>query len=231
MAKIGKRIKALRANVDENKMYAALDALSQIKTSANAKFDESVEAIVMLGVDARKSDQVVRGTAALPHGTGKTVRVAVFAKDAKAKEAQDAGADIVGAEDLVDSILAGKIDFDRCVATPDMMALVGRVAKVLGPKGLMPNPKLGTVTPNVADAVKAAKAGEIQFRMEKASIVHAGIGKVSFEAAQLKENLAAFLTAVEKAKPAAAKGVYIKRISVSSTMGAGFKVDISSVAA
>jgi large subunit ribosomal protein L1 len=231
MAKISKRIKALRAAVDENKIYAAMEALNQIKASSNAKFDETVEAIVMLGVDARKSDQVVRGTAALPHGTGKTVRVAVFAKDAKAKEAQDAGADIVGAEDLVDSILAGKIDFDRCVATPDMMALVGRVAKVLGPKGLMPNPKLGTVTPNVADAVKAAKAGEIQFRMEKASIVHAGIGKVSFEAAQLKDNLAAFLSAVEKAKPAAAKGIYIKRISLSSTMGAGFKVDISSVAA
>jgi large subunit ribosomal protein L1 len=231
MAKAGKRITALRAKVDENKVYAALDALKEIKASANAKFDESVEAIIMLGVDARKSDQVVRGTSALPHGTGKTVRVAVFAKDAKAKEAQDAGADIVGADDLVESILAGKIDFDRCVATPDMMAMVGRVAKVLGPKGLMPNPKLGTVTPNVADAVKAAKAGEIQFRMEKASIVHAGIGKVSFEAAQLKDNLAAFLAAVEKAKPATAKGVYIKRISLASTMGAGFKVDIASVAA
>jgi large subunit ribosomal protein L1 len=231
MANGGKRIKALRASVDDVKFFAALDACSLIKEKANAKFDESVEAVIMLGVDARKSDQMVRGAAALPHGTGKTVRVAVFARDAKAKEAQDAGADIVGAEDLVDQILAGQINFDRCVATPDLMALVGRVAKVLGPKGLMPNPKLGTVTPNVADAVKAAKAGEIQFRMEKASIVHAGIGKVSFDAVQLKENLAAFLSAVEKAKPATAKGTYIKRISLSSTMGVGLKVDISTIAA
>jgi large subunit ribosomal protein L1 len=231
MAKVGKRIKALRASVDDAKLFAALDALKLIKSSANAKFDESVEAVIMLGVDARKSDQTVRGAAALPHGTGKTVRVAVFARDAKAKEALDAGADIVGADDLVDKILAGEINFDRCIATPDMMALVGRVAKVLGPKGLMPNPKLGTVTPNVAAAVTAAKAGEIQFRMEKASIVHAGIGKVSFGESQLKENLAAFLSAVEKAKPATAKGVYIKRVSLSSTMGAGLKVDISTIAA
>ena len=231
MAKIGKRIKALRAQTDDKKTFNAVEALDFIKSHANAKFDETVEAVIMLGVDARKSDQVVRGAAPLPHGTGKTVRVAVFARDAKAKEAEAAGADIVGAEDLVDSILAGTINFDRCIATPDMMAMVGRVAKVLGPKGLMPNPKLGTVTPNVADAVKAAKAGEIQFRMEKASIVHAGIGKISFETAQLKENLAAFLKAVEKAKPAAAKGIYIKRISLSSTMGVGVKVDINSIAA
>jgi large subunit ribosomal protein L1 len=231
MAKVGKRIKALRTSVDAMKLHNALEACELLKAKANAKFDETIEAVIMLGVDARKSDQMVRGTAALPHGTGKTVRVAVFARDAKAKEAQDAGADIVGAEDMVDQILEGKIDFDRCVATPDMMALVGRVAKVLGPKGLMPNPKLGTVTPNVAVAVKAAKAGEIQFRMEKASIVHAGIGKVSFDAAQLKDNLAAFLSAVEKSKPATAKGVYIKRISLSSTMGVGLKVDINSVAA
>ena len=231
MAKTGKRIKALRAKSDDAKIYAALDALGLIKSNANAKFDESIEAAIMLGVDARKSDQVVRGAAPLPHGTGKAVRVAVFARDAKAKEAEAAGADIVGAEDLVESILAGTINFDRCIATPDMMAMVGRVAKVLGPKGLMPNPKLGTVTPNVGDAVKAAKAGEIQFRMEKGSIVHAGIGKASFEASQLRENLAAFMSAVEKAKPAAAKGTYIKRISLSSTMGVGLKVDINSIAA
>jgi large subunit ribosomal protein L1 len=231
MVKISKRMKALSQGNDDLRVHAALDALAFLKANANAKFDETVEAVIMLGVDARKSDQVVRGAAALPHGTGKTVRVAVFARDAKAKEAEEAGADVVGAEDLVESILSGTINFDRCVATPDMMALVGRVAKVLGPKGLMPNPKLGTVTPNVAGAVKAAKAGEIQFRMEKASIVHAGIGKVSFEVSQLKDNLAAFLAAVEKAKPAAAKGTYIKRISLSSTMGVGVKVDISSIAA
>lgn len=231
MAKAGKRIAALRSSVDSEKQYSVEDALTLVKDGAQAKFDETVDVAISLCVDARKSDQVVRGTAAMPHGTGKEVRVAVFARDAKAEEAKAAGADIVGADDLMEKIQQGEIDFDRCVAAPDMMGTVGRVAKVLGPKGLMPNPKLGTVTPNVADAVKAAKAGEIQFRMEKAAIVHAGIGKASFEAKALKENLTALLAAVEKAKPSAAKGVYIKRLSLSSSMGAGVKVDINSLAA
>ncbi|TAE32122.1 MAG: 50S ribosomal protein L1 [Alphaproteobacteria bacterium] len=231
MAKIGKRIKNARLQVNADKLYAIADALDTLKAGANAKFDETIEVAVALGVDARKSDQMVRGTAALPHGTGKTVRVAVFARDAKAAEAQAAGADIVGAEELVDKILQGEILFDRCIATPDMMGLVGRVAKTLGPKGLMPNPKLGTVTPNVADAVKAAKSGEIQFRMEKAGIVHAGIGKASFSADALKENLRAFMAALERSKPATSKGVFIKRVSVSSTMGVGMKVEINTIAA
>ncbi|TAE79993.1 MAG: 50S ribosomal protein L1 [Alphaproteobacteria bacterium] len=231
MAKIGKRIKQARSQVNADKLYAIADALEALKAGANAKFDETIEVAVALGVDARKSDQMVRGTAALPHGTGKTVRVAVFARDAKAAEAQAAGADIVGAEELVDKILQGEILFDRCIATPDMMGLVGRVAKTLGPKGLMPNPKLGTVTPNVADAVKAAKSGEIQFRMEKAGIVHAGIGKASFPADALKENLRAFMSALERSKPATSKGVFIKRVSVSSTMGVGMKVEINTIAA
>ncbi len=227
----GKRIKALRSAVDAEKHYDVKDALELVKSGAKTKFDETVEVAISLGVDARKSDQVVRGTSALPHGTGKEVRVAVFARDAKADEAKAAGADVVGSDDLMEQIQKGEINFDRCIATPDMMGVVGRVAKVLGPKGLMPNPKLGTVTPNVTDAVKAAKAGEIQFRMEKAAIVHAGIGKASFGAAELKENLQALLAAVEKAKPSAAKGTYIKRVSLSSTMGAGVKVDINSLAA
>ncbi len=231
MAKLGKRIRELRKSVEQQKLYAADDACKLVKDGASAKFDETVEAAIVLGVDAKKSDQMVRGTAALPHGTGKSVRVAVFARDAKADDAKKAGADVVGAEELVEAIQKGEINFDRCVATPDMMALVGRVAKILGPKGLMPNPKLGTVTPNVTEAVTAAKAGEIQFRMEKAGIVHAGIGKASFDAKQLKENLVAFIAAVEKAKPTAAKGTYLKRISLSSTMGSGVKIDPATVAA
>jgi large subunit ribosomal protein L1 len=231
MAKIGKRIKQLRAGYSDTTVYALEDALAIVKKAANAKFDETIEMAISLGVDARKSDQMVRGTSALPHGTGKTVRVAVFARDAKADEARQAGADIVGADDLVESILAGNIDFDRCVATPDMMGVVGKVAKVLGPKGLMPNPKLGTVTPNVTDAVKAAKAGEIQFRIDKAGIVHAGIGKASFNDTALAENIKMFVSSVEKARPESAKGVFIKKISLSSTMGVGVKVEIASLAA
>lgn len=229
MAKIGKRIKALNSSYDSNAIHGLEDAINLVKSSANAKFDETIEVAVLLGVDAKKSDQVVRGTSALPHGTGKTVRVAVFARDAKAKEAQEVGADIVGAEDLVEAILGGNINFDRCVATPDMMALVGRVAKVLGPKGLMPNPKLGTVTMNVADAVKAAKAGEIHFRIDKAGIVHAGVGKCSFSASNIIENIKHFVKSIEKAKPEASKGVFIRNISVSSTMGIGVKVEPASV--
>ncbi len=227
----GKRIKALRAEVEKEKLYDVDSALSLVKKNANAKFGESVEVAINLGVDARKSDQVVRGTAALPNGTGKEVRVAVFARDAKAEEAKAAGADIVGADDLMEQIQQGEINFDRCIATPDMMGVVGRVAKILGPKGLMPNPKLGTVTPNVEEAVKLAKAGEIQFRMDKGAIVHAAIGKVNFSEKELKENLQVLFKAVEKAKPAAAKGTYIKRASLSSTMGPGVKLDINAIAA
>jgi large subunit ribosomal protein L1 len=231
MAKIGKRLKAARKTYDADLSYGISEAISMVKSCAKAKFDETVEVAVSLGVDARKSDQMVRGTASLPHGTGKKVRVAVFARDAKAEEARSAGADIIGAEDLIDSINSGNIDFDRCIATPDMMALIGRVAKVLGPKGLMPNPKLGTVTLNVADAVKAAKAGEIQFRIDKAGIVHAGIGKASFDESKLVENIKYFIKSVEKVKPEASKGIFIKSISVSSTMGIGVKIEPSSLAA
>jgi large subunit ribosomal protein L1 len=231
MDKIGKRLKEAKKSYDCDKSYVISDAISLVKASAKAKFDETVEVAVALGVDARKSDQMVRGTASLPHGTGKTVRVAVFARDAKAEEAKAAGADVVGAEELIDAINGGSINFDRCIATPDMMALIGRVAKVLGPKGLMPNPKLGTVTMNVADAVKAAKAGEIQFRIDKGGIVHAGIGKASFSDASLVENIKHFIKSVEKAKPESSKGVFIKAISVSSTMGIGVKIEPSSLAA
>jgi large subunit ribosomal protein L1 len=231
MSKIGKRIKALNESYDSRSLHDISRAIDLVKSSANAKFNETIEVAVSLGVDARKSDQVVRGTSALPHGTGKTVRVAVFARDAKAEEAKNNGADIVGAEDLVDAINAGQINFDRCIATPDMMALVGRVAKVLGPKGLMPNPKLGTVTPNVADAIKAAKSGEIQFRIDKAGIVHAGVGKSNFPVNNIVENIKFLIKSIEKAKPDSSKGVFIKKMSVSSTMGIGVKVDIASVVA
>ncbi|MCR9074193.1 MAG: 50S ribosomal protein L1 [Alphaproteobacteria bacterium] len=225
MANKGKRLRAAYGSLDREAVYAMSEAIKLIKGAASAKFDETVEISMNLGVDPRHSDQMVRGVVSLPHGTGKSVRVAVFAKDAKADEARAAGADVVGADDLMEEIQNGRMDFDRVIATPDMMAVVGRLGKVLGPRGLMPNPKLGTVTPNVADAVQAAKAGQVEFRVEKAGIVHAGIGKASFSEDQLVENAAAFVDAIQKAKPSGAKGNYIKRVSVSSTMGPGIKVD------
>ena len=225
MAKTGKRLRAAYSDLDRTALVGMAEAIKIIKSKASAKFDETVEISMNLGVDPRHSDQMVRGVVSLPHGTGKSVRVAVFAKDAKADEARAAGAEVVGAEDLMEEIQNGRMDFDRVIATPDMMAVVGRLGKVLGPRGLMPNPKLGTVTPNVADAVEAAKAGQVEFRVEKAGIVHAGIGKASFSEDQLVENAAAFVDAITKAKPSGAKGNYIKRVSVSSTMGPGIKID------
>jgi large subunit ribosomal protein L1 len=225
MANKGKRLRAAYGNVDRDATYPMADAIKLIKSLTSTKFDETVEISMNLGVDPRHADQMVRGVVSLPHGTGKSVRVAVFAKDAKADEAREAGADVVGANDLMEEIQGGRMDFDRVIATPDMMAVVGRLGKVLGPRGLMPNPKLGTVTPNVADAVKAAKAGQVEFRVEKAGIVHAGIGKASFSEDALVENATAFVDAITKAKPSGAKGNYIKRVSVSSTMGPGLKVD------
>lgn len=229
MAKFGKRLRTAYEGVDKVKFYELAEASKLVKDGAKAKFDETIEIAVNLGVDPRHADQMVRGVVALPHGTGKTMRVAVFARDAKAEEAKAAGADLVGAEDLMEKIQGGEMNFDRVIATPDMMAVVGRLGKVLGPRGLMPNPKLGTVTPNVTDAVKAAKAGEVQFRVEKAGIVHAGIGKASFSEAQIAENIKAFIDAINKAKPSGAKGTYMKNISVSSTMGVGVKLDIASL--
>lgn len=228
---IGKRLKAGYANIDRNKFYSLDEAVALIKGAAKAKFDETIELALNLGVDPRHADQMVRGVVELPHGTGKTVRVAVFAKADKAEEARKAGADIVGAEDLAEKIQGGFMDFDRCIATPDMMGVVGRLGKVLGPRNLMPNPKLGTVTPNVTEAVRAAKAGQVQFRVEKAGIVHAGVGKASFDAAKLAENIKAFVDAINKAKPTGAKGTYIKKVSVASTMGPGVKLDIASLSA
>jgi large subunit ribosomal protein L1 len=228
---IGKRLKAGYANIDRNKFYSLDEAVALIKGAAKAKFDETVEIALNLGVDPRHADQMVRGVVELPHGTGKTVRVAVFAKADKAEEARKAGADIVGAEDLAEKIQGGFMDFDRCIATPDMMGVVGRLGKVLGPRNLMPNPKLGTVTPNVTEAVRAAKAGQVQFRVEKAGIVHAGVGKASFDAAKLAENIKAFVDAINKAKPSGAKGTYIKKVSVASTMGPGVKLDVASLSA
>ncbi|WP_181708790.1 50S ribosomal protein L1 [Chthonobacter rhizosphaerae] len=230
MPKIAKRVAAAREGIDRNKLYALNEAIGLVKGKATAKFDETVELAINLGVDPRHADQMVRGVCQLPNGTGRTVRVAVFARGAKADEARAAGADIVGAEDLVDTIQGGTIDFDRVIATPDMMPLVGRLGKVLGPRGLMPNPKVGTVSQDVAGAVKAAKGGAVEFRVEKAGIVHAGVGKVSFGEDALVENIRAFVDAVQRAKPAGAKGTYLQRISVSSTMGPGVKVDLSSVA-
>jgi large subunit ribosomal protein L1 len=230
MAFIGKRLKAGKATIDRNESYALDKAIDLVKSNAKSKFDETVEISMNLGIDPRKADQNLRGTVLLPNGTGKTLRVAVFARGDKAKEAEAAGADIVGAEDLAEKIQAGVMDFDRCIATPDMMIIVGRLGKVLGPRGLMPNPKLGTVTANVAEAVKAAKGGQVEFRAEKAGIVHAGIGKASFDAKQLTENVRAFVGAINRAKPTGAKGTYIKKISLSSTMGPGLKVELSSVA-
>lgn len=231
MSKPGKRWRKASASVDSVKLYTKEEAVKLVKANATAKFDETIEVALNLGVDPTQSDQQVRGVVSLPNGTGKTVRVAVFAKGDKAAEAQAAGADIVGAEDLVDAINKGVINFDRCIATPDMMGVVGRVAKVLGPRGLMPNPKTGTVTANVTQAVKDVKGGQIEFRVEKAGIVHAGIGKASFSEKALTENLDAFMAALTKAKPSGVKGNFIKKVSVSSTMGAGIKIDLASLSA
>lgn len=229
MAQKGKRVRASREGIDVVKLYSLLDAVKLIKERATAKFDETVEVAMNLGVDPRHADQMVRGVCNLPNGSGRTVRVGVFARGPKADEARAAGADVVGAEDLVEAVQGGTIDFDRCIATPDMMGLVGRLGKVLGPRGLMPNPRVGTVTMDVAGAVKGAKGGAVEFRVEKAGIIHAGIGKASFEDGKLVENIRAFADAVAKAKPAGAKGSYIQRIAVSSTMGPGVKVDPASV--
>ncbi len=226
---LGKRSKKAREGVDRDAFYNIDKAVDLIKKGATAKFDETIEVALNLGVDPKQGDQNVRGIVQLPHGTGKTLRVAVFAKGDKAKLAKDAGADIVGAEDLAEKVQAGQIEFDRVIAAPDMMAIVGRLGKVLGPRGLMPNPKLGTVTNDIAEAVKAAKGGQIEFRAEKAGLVHAGVGKASFSKEALIENLKAFVGAVVKAKPAGAKGSYIKKISLSSTMGPGVKLEISSL--
>jgi len=229
MAKTGKRMKAALGAIDRTKLYPVAEAVKVIKGTAKAKFDETIELALNLGVDPRHADQMVRGTVVLPHGTGKTVRVAVFAKGDKAEEARAAGADIVGDQDLAERIQAGQLDFDRCIATPDMMPIVGRLGKILGPRGLMPNPKLGTVTPNVREAVEAAKGGQVQFRVEKAGIVHAGVGKASFADERLVENVKAFVDAVNRAKPSGAKGTYLKKVALSSTMGPGIKVEIGSL--
>lgn len=225
MATLGKRLKAAREGVDVLKQYAVDEAVRMVKTRAKAKFDETIEIAMNLGVDPRHADQMVRGVCNLPNGTGRSVRVAVFAKGDKAEEARKSGADIVGAEDLMAEVQAGNINFDRCIATPDMMPLVGRLGKVLGPRGLMPNPKVGTVTMDVAAAVEAAKGGAVEFRVEKAGIVHAGIGKASFTEKALVENARAFADAVIKARPAGAKGTYVKNISLSSTMGLGIRIE------
>jgi len=229
MAKHGKRYRKNIEGIDRTRTYPLDEAIRLIKERANAKFDETIEIAMNLGVDPRHADQMVRGVAELPAGTGKQVRVAVFAKGDKAEEAKAAGADIVGAEDLVERIQKGEIDFDTAIATPDMMPLVGRLGKILGPRGLMPNPKVGTVTPNVGEAVKRAKAGAVQFRVEKAGIVHAGIGKASFDEDKIAQNVKAFVDAVLKAKPEGAKGSYIKGVALSSTMGPGVKVDLGSI--
>jgi large subunit ribosomal protein L1 len=229
MAKLAKRVAKSREGLDPNKAYSLGEAIALLKQKSSVKFDETIEVSLNLGVDPRHADQMVRGVVNLPNGTGRTVRVAVFARGAKADEAKAAGADIVGAEDLVETVQKGEINFDRCIATPDLMPLVGRLGKVLGPRGMMPNPKVGTVTMDVAAAVKASKGGAVEFRVEKAGIVHAGVGKVSFETSALEENVRALADAVNKAKPTGAKGVYMKKMSVSSTMGPGLKVDIASV--
>jgi large subunit ribosomal protein L1 len=231
MAKQGKRLKAVYAGFDREKTFALDEAVKLAKTNAKAKFDETIEISMNLGIDPRHADQMVRGVVGLPHGTGKTVRVGVFARGPKAEEAKAAGADVVGADDLAALVQEGKIEFDRCIATPDMMALVGRLGKVLGPRGLMPNPKLGTVTMDVKGAVTAAKAGQVEFRAEKAGIVHAGIGKASFGEDQLLANARAFVDAIQRAKPTGAKGTYLKKVAVSSTMGPGVKVDVASLSA
>ena len=231
MAKLGKRTTAARAAFDGKTLLAVDEAVKLIKGAASAKFDETLEISMNLGVDPRHADQMVRGVVQLPNGTGKTVRVAVFARGAKADEAKAAGADIVGAEDLMETIQSGKIEFDRCIATPDMMPLVGRLGKILGPRNLMPNPKVGTVTMDVKTAVTAAKGGEVQFKVEKAGVIHAGIGKMSFDEAKLAQNIRAFVEAVTRAKPAGAKGTYLKKVSLASTMGPGVSVDLASATA
>ena len=230
MAK-NKRLAAAEKAVDRSRAYPLEDALKLVKSISKAKFDETIEMSMNLGIDPRHADQMVRGLTSLPNGTGKTVRVGVFARGAKADEATAAGADVVGAEDLMEKVQAGNIDFDRCIATPDMMGIVGRLGKILGPRGLMPNPRLGTVTMDVKGAVTAAKGGQVEFRAEKAGIIHAGIGKVSFDETKLLENAKALADAVVKAKPTGAKGTYVKGVSVSSTMGPGVKVDISTIGA
>jgi large subunit ribosomal protein L1 len=229
MAKSGKRLRKAYEAIDRDAFYSVDDAVKAIKERAKAKFDETIEVAMNLGIDPRHADQNVRGVVMLPHGTGKSLRVAVFARGDKAKQAQDAGADLVGAEDLAEKVQAGQMDFDRCIATPDMMAVVGRLGKVLGPRGLMPNPKLGTVTADVAEAVRAAKGGQVEFRAEKAGIVHAGVGKASFTEQALVENVKAFVGAISRAKPAGAKGTYIRKVSISSTMGPGMKLEIGTL--
>jgi large subunit ribosomal protein L1 len=229
MAKVAKRVAKSREGIDPNKSYSLGEAIKLLKERSKVKFDETIEVALNLGVDPRHADQMVRGVVNLPNGTGRTVRVAVFAKGAKADEAKAAGADLVGAEDLVEVVQKGEINFDRCIATPDMMPLVGRLGKVLGPRGMMPNPKVGTVTMDVAAAVKASKGGAVEFRVEKAGIIHAGVGKVSFDLAALEENVRALADAVNKAKPSGAKGVYMKKMAVSSTMGPGLKIDLASL--
>ena len=228
MAKTAKRVAKSREGLDPNKSYDLAEAVKMLKERATAKFDETIEVAMNLGVDPRHADQMVRGSVTLPNGTGKTVRVAVFARGEKAEEAKKAGADIVGAEDLMETVQSGKIEFDRCIATPDMMPIVGRLGKILGPRNLMPNPKIGTVTMDVTEAVNAAKGGQVQFRVEKAGVIHAGVGKASFDEAKLEENIRAFVDAVSKAKPAGAKGTYLKKVALSSTMGPGVTVDLAS---
>ena len=231
MAKIAKRVAKSREGIDRNKSYSLDEAVKLLKERATAKFDETIEIAMNLGVDPRHADQMVRGVVNLPNGTGRSVRVAVFAKDAKAEEAKAAGADIVGAEELVAKVQGGEIDFDRCIATPDMMPLVGRLGKVLGPRGMMPNPKVGTVTTDIAAAVKASKGGAVEFRVEKAGIVQGGVGKASFDVKAIAENARAFADAVIKAKPAGAKGNYVKKVSMTSTMGPGLKIDVATLTA
>jgi large subunit ribosomal protein L1 len=231
MARLSKRAKAIRAKVDSRKLYPVTDALSLVKECAVAKFDESIDVAVQLGVDAKKSDQVVRGSVVLPAGTGKSVRVAVFTQGAKAEEARAAGADIVGMEDLAERVKAGQLDFDIVIASPDAMRVVGGLGQILGPRGLMPNPKVGTVTPDVTTAVKNAKAGQVQYRTDKAGIIHATIGRASFQSDALRTNLAALIEALNRAKPASSKGIYLRKVAVSSTMGIGVRVDTASLAA
>lgn len=231
MAQLTKKRKAREAAVDRTKVYPLADAIKLIKSNATSKFDETIDLVMNMGIDPKQSDQQVRGMVAMPSGTGKSIRVAVFARGDKAEAAKKAGAELVGAEDLAERIEKGEGGFDRVIASPDMMAVVGKLGKVLGPKGLMPNPKLGTVTPNVADAVKAAKSGQVEFRVEKAGIIHAGVGKASFTEDALLANIRAFVDAVSKAKPSGAKGTYIKKIGLSSTMGVGVKIDVASVLA